>query len=345
MFPRKNTKSLVWLIPLLLTGALFPLDGQRLPKGPEAAPARVQRQVYLMGTSATLTAEAPDRATGLAHLERLLTALEQTEAQLSTWRNDSLLSRLNRTTPGTSFQLSEPICRLFGDLFYWHERTRGAFDPAIGEMIQAWGLRQGGRLPDSRTLHRALERSGMQHLQFDGSGCRITRRRPITLDAGAFGKGEALDRARRLSRRLGLSPWMIDLGGQLMVEGAPFGADGWQVGLAHPMRRHEAMLQIRLAEGSLAVSGGSERDLQVAGRRIGHILDPRSGQPAGFEGSVAVWHSDALAADILSTALYVMGVSEGMAWAEENGFAVCFLTASPARMECTTSFRRLLLAK
>jgi thiamine biosynthesis lipoprotein len=80
-----------------------------------------------------------------------------------------------------------------------------------------------------------------------------------------------------------------------------------------------------MASGSLSTSGGSERDRRVQGQRIGHIIDPRTGRPSTFDGSVVVWSERGLAADIISTALYVMGPDEGLRWAEPRRIAACFL--------------------
>ena len=325
---------------LLMTGSVW---GQALSSSSGKKAVRMQRQVILMGTRCTLTTEALDRARGRDRLEALLSVLEQTEAQLSTWRSDSRLTLFNKTPVGTPFQLSQPLCRLFEDLYRWHRRTRGAFDPAIGVLIQAWGLRQGGRFPSPKELGQAMGRIGLKHLPFDPVACQAVRRRAVTLDAGAFGKGEALDRARRLSLNGGMRPWMINLGGQIMVEGTPAGASGWPVDVAHPDDRQQAAMRMLLSGGSLAVSGGSERDLKVQGRRVGHILDPRTGRPADYSGSVVVWHPSALAADILSTALFVMGEREGMEWADNRDLAACFLTLSPTGTmvkNCSDAFRR-----
>ena len=102
-----------------------------------------------------------------------------------------------------------------------------------------------------------------------------------------------------------------------------------------------------LASGSLATSGGSVRDVEVGERTIGHILDPRSGRPVSRAESVTVWHPRALVADVLSTALYVMGVDEGLAWAEARELAACFLVpgpaGSPAAVQATGAFRERFL--
>ena len=285
----------------------------------------VERQVYLMGTRATLVTWALSRPAGVERLDELLTVLEKTEQELSTWRDTSLLTRVNRQATGEARDAPESLCQLFEELRLWHGETRGAFDPAVGSLVHAWGLREDGRVPPPAVLRDATARAGLEHFVVGSNPCTITRTRDATLDAGAFGKGVALDRlVRKTNRHADSEPWMVDLGGQVVVSGRP-PAGTWPVSIGHPTRRHSPAVTIRLTHGSLAVSGGSERDRWVGDTRIGHVLDPRTGRPVVRSFTVAVWHPRALVADILSTALYVMGVSEGLAWAEERGAAVCFL--------------------
>jgi thiamine biosynthesis lipoprotein len=318
-----------------LAAAIGVADDVRRPDGrPRPAfgssgdtPTKVQRQAYLMGTRAVLATLAVDRAQGLQTLERLLAGLEAVEAELSTWRDDSRLSTINRQPVGTPQFAADPLCDLLAELGSWHHATGGAFDPAIGSLVAAWGLRQGGRQPSPAELAGARSHAGLHHLAVQLSPCHVTRLRDVILDAGAFGKGAALDRVAEAELTHGTRAWMIDLGGQVAV-GGPSG-EPWPVALAHPRRRSEAALHLRLGTGSLATSGGSVRDLQVAGRTVGHILDPRTGHPVSRSESVTVWHQSALAADILSTALYVMGIDEGLAWAEARQIAACFLIPDP----------------
>ncbi|MPY89498.1 MAG: hypothetical protein GEU99_16425 [Luteitalea sp.] len=288
---------------------------------PTASRVHVERQAYVMGTACRLATYAPNREVGLARLERMLRALEATEQWLSTWRDDTALTRLNRQPVGRPVQLDAELCDLLRTLGRWWARTEGAFDPAVGRLVDAWGLRSGGRTPGAASLVRARARSGFAHVAVD-EDCRLTRTRAVTLEEGAFGKGAGLDRAAAAANG---GAWLIDLGGQLMAGGPPPEGMGWDVALAHPRQRDRPALVVTLVSGSLSTSGGSERDVAVNGRRVGHVLDPRTGHPAAFSGSVTVWHPQALAADILSTALYVMGPDRGMRWAEAHGVAACFL--------------------
>ena len=315
-------------VALVAVSCLLAVGGGRGPEARAGAPLlRVERTVFLMGTLARFVAEASDRDTGLERLERMVRVVEATEAELSTWRGDSVLSRLNRQAIGAPRPVPEATCDLFDRLAAWHVATGGTFDPAVGRLVDAWGLRGSGPPPGGASPAAAT--AGFHHVEIDRARCTVVRRAAVTLDAGAFGKGEALDRVRQAEPGVE-GAWLVDFGGQVAVSGP--GADGpWLVDIAHPERRAEPAARLRLHAGSIATSGPSERDLRLDdGGRIGHILDPRSGRPVVRSASVTVWHRQAFVADVLSTALYVMGVEVGLAWAGERGLAAMYLVPGGA---------------
>ncbi len=282
----------------------------------------VARDAYLMGTRVHLATHAALRAEGVAWLDAALRILEQTDRELSTWRQDSAISALNRHPVGEAWQAAPSTCGVLGSVFAWQVETGGTFDPGIGRLIEAWDIHGEGRVPSPGQLKDATARSGLSHLSFDQRRCEVTRRADAAIDVGAFGKGEALD---RVEASLGPGAWLIDLGGQVSVGGPQSDGQPWTVDIAHPVVRSRPYLQLSMHQGSLSTSGSSERDLTVNGTRIAHHLDPRTGTPATFRGSVTVWHRRGLAADALSTALYVMGPEEGVRWANARGIAALFL--------------------
>lgn len=146
------------------------------------------------------------------------------------------------------------------------------------------------------------------------------------MTAGGFGKGAALRAARRALQRAGIESALLEFGGQLLAIGPAPGGEDWTASVAHPSRRHAAAASIRLRGVSAATSAASERFIEVDGERLGHVLDPRAGRPVPAWGSVTVVTPDPLLADVLSTALFVMGPDEGMAWAaRREGIGVLFL--------------------
>jgi thiamine biosynthesis lipoprotein len=332
------------ILALTVTVRGGPQDPRELPVSRSAGAALVERSAYLMGTRVRLVTWDGSRGSGLARLERALTTLEQAEDELSTWRDTSAISALNRSPVGRPWPAPAAICQMFSVLSEWQTASGGAFDPSIGRLLQAWDIHGRGRVPSTEDLARARASSGFQHLDFDAAHCTVTRRADVAIDVGAFGKGEALD---RLEERLGDQPWLVDFGGQVSVHGVPPGRGGWPVSIAHPLDRQRAYVEVTLSAGSLSTSAGAERDLVVSGRRIAHHLDPRTGGPVAFDGSVTVWHRRALVADILSTALFVMGPDEGLQWAESRGIAACYLVPDRHRevsMRATAAFRRSVLS-
>lgn len=151
-----------------------------------AAPTPVERTVHLMGTWATLVVEAADRTAGLHQLEPMVSLIERTEASLSTWRTDSGLSALNRQPVNEPFPLPPGLCGLWPQIARWHRLTGGAFDPAIGRLGEAWGLRAGGSVPAPDVLRAARAATGLAHFRFDAVTCHVTRTANATNHPLAF---------------------------------------------------------------------------------------------------------------------------------------------------------------
>jgi len=270
----------------------------------------VERHLAAMGTHLTVEVTAPTRGDALAASEAAVRAIEAVEARLSTWTDDSELARLNAAPVGEPFELSpESAADLALARDAWRE-TDGAFDAGVGALTQAWGLRSGGRQPAADELERALAAGGFGALRLDGR--TATRLRAgLAIDEGGFGKGVGLAAALDALRASGATAATIDLGGQVVV----LGDEPSPLAVADPRDRAATVVDVSIEHGSLATSGNSERAITVDGEKRGHILDPRTGRPADDFGSVTVWAADPVRADALSTALFVMGPEDGLAWA------------------------------
>ena len=270
------------------------------------------RHLAVMGTALALSVSAPTRGGALDASERAVRAVEAAENLLSTWRDDTPLARLNAVAPGVPTPVSPELFTLLKRVFEWERVTGGAFDPAVGPLVAAWGLRWGGRIPTAAELRRARAAADAGLFTFEESTLRISRTDALAgIEEGAWGKGWALDRAAEALRAAGASSFVLDLGGQVLA-----GGDATTIAVAHPRDRSRAAAALRLKDASASTSGNSERGLTVNGRRIGHLLDPRTGAPASDFGSVTVVAPDGLTADVLSTALFVLGPREGLALSE-----------------------------
>ena len=257
--------------------------------------------------------EVPD-ATELALAA--LDLVDAIEERISIYRESSELSRINAGAAAGWVDVSADVCDLLVQARDLHARTGGAFDIAAGALVRAWGfLRRQGRTPDEAALAAALDGCGMRWVELDERAGRIRFLRPgIEINPGAIGKGWAIDRALAMLAAAGV-PSVLVHGGQSSVGArgtqgpATPGRHGWRVGLRHPLRPGRRLATITLDDRALGTSGSGTQFFIDRGRRLGHILDPRTGRPAEGVISATVIAESAAAADALATALYVLGVA------------------------------------
>jgi thiamine biosynthesis lipoprotein len=295
----------------------------------------VEREAAVMGTRLRVALEAPRREAGFSAIEAAVAGVRAVDDLLSTWRGDTELAAVNGAPLETDVALSARLTGILGEVWRWQLETNGAFDPAIGALVDAWDLRGRGRRPSPVELGRALEAVGLGRFHFDEVAGTVTRTDGRSwIDAGAFGKGAALREAWLRLEELGVQDALLDFGGQVLAQGSPEGGGDWIVAVAHPARRSEPAVELRLSDRAAATTGQAERFIEADGRRFGHVLDPRSGEPVPAWGSVTVVASDPLVADVLSTALFVMGPEAGMEWVRDRDeVAALFLVDLGERLE------------
>jgi FAD:protein FMN transferase len=290
-----------------------------------------------MGTVLRVVVAAPTRHEGIEAIESAFVAVRRADTLLSTWREDSEIASLNQAPVGRPFPITGRLRAVLGEVHRLARVTNGAFDPAIGSLVDAWDLRGSGRMPSLESLARARNASGMQHFILSRAGTRPTVTRThehAWIDTGGFGKGVALKDACEALQRAGIKSASLNFGGQLVVFGPDQRGLEWSIPVAHPGRRTEPISWLHLRSGSVSTSSQSERSVAVGGQRLGHILDPRTGRPTPAWGSVTVIARDPVIADVFSTALLVLGPDRGLQWARgRRDVAVLFLVEGPGGVE------------
>lgn len=285
-----------------------------LPSASLATPLRVERARHLMGTTLSLTLEGEDEAALQDAADAAFQEVDRLERLLSNWREDSEVSRLNASAGEAPQTLSPELAELLETSLAWAARTDGAFDPAVEPLVDAYDLRGAGRWPSEAEQASALAASGSEHVRLDTAVPAAAVAPGAGVDLGGIGKGYALDRAGAVLRERGIECALLNFGGQVLALGAPQGEAGWTVPLASADARDRASVRLLLRDASASTSSQTERALQVGGRPLGHVLDPRTGRPVEDWGSATAVATRAVDADAASTALLVMGPEAGSRW-------------------------------
>ncbi len=245
--------------------------------------------------------------------ERALDLIDSLEAQLSVYRDDSDLSRINATAHLEPVVVEAGLFDLLARGMSLGAETHGAYDLTTGALSVAWGFFKGPkRVPDADTLAEARARTGSQHVRLDPTRKTVSFDRPgILINLGSIGKGYAIDRVVSLVRKHWWPTSALIHGGRssLYALGSPPGrfGDRWEVALRNPFCPESPLGLLRLRNRGMGTSGTSFQQFEEGGRVYGHILDPRTGAAATGPASVTVLAPTAAEADALSTAFYLLG--------------------------------------
>lgn len=196
--------------------------------------------------------------------------------------------------------------------------TGGAFDITVAPLLRLWGFGDGeGRLPPQERLEAAVELVDFRQVVADGvAGSVYLRQSGAEMDLGGIAKGFIVDRATEVLLQAGVTSASVDAGGDIRVIGSKPDGSAWRIGVRHPRERRKILAVLELRDSAVVTSGDYERYFMVAGTRYHHLLDPRTGRPARGLTSVTVVAPDAVTADALSTAVFVLGRDRGLALIE-----------------------------
>lgn len=295
-----------------------------------AQPVRRTLHGPTMGTRWSVVCDA-DPALDAFALHRALTeAVDEVDRQMSPWKPASDLTRLNAAPPDQWVHLPARMVEVLTRALEVARQSQGAFDPAVGALVDAWGFGAPRDAPDAaaiRAASRSSRRPAHQWLELDPNAGRACKRAPLRLDLCGIAKGYAVDRMAAVLRGHGVSHALAGLDGELRACGAQADGRPWAVALESPEQgRRAARGVIELADLAVATSGDYRRWVQVGDVRVSHTMDARRAAPVNNGvASVTVLATDCMSADAWATALLVAGPDEGLALARRMGFDALFL--------------------
>jgi len=224
---------------------------------------------------------------------------------LSVHRNDSKLAKVNKGEP-----INPELKLILNQALAISQETKGAFDPTIRPLADMWGFikKERYRLPSADELRPVLPLVDYRKVNIKNNQLEFGVK-GMSIDSGGFGKGYAVDRAIEALEKAGIKNAMIKAGGDLRVIGLPHGKTHWTVFIEDPKKKGNR-LPIHLRGGAMSTSGNYENFFIEKGKRYGHLLDPRTGQPIEGIGSCTLVAPTCFESDAFATAACVLGVEK-----------------------------------
>ncbi len=245
------------------------------------------------------------------------------DQEMSTWRDDSVLSRFNAGPAGVWVDIPSRTAAVLSAAERLHELSGGALDITLRPLSLAWGFQGDSlpRIPPEAELLGLGKHTGMSLLERSADGTAIRKQvAGLEIDVSALAKGYAVDQLAALLRQAGYRNFMVEIGGEIYAGGERPGGGPWRVAVEAPGSDSDEPVVLSLQDQAVASSGDYRNYFEMDGQRYAHILDPRTGRPAaGAISAVTVIADDAMTADALATALMVMSRAEGLALAETAG--------------------------
>jgi FAD:protein FMN transferase len=272
-----------------------------------------------MGSEVRISAWTADARAAHAVLSAAFDEFDRLDALLSVWKPDSDVVRLNAAAGRASVHVSREtidVVRTAQQVSAW---TNGKFDVTFGALADIWKFDhdRDNRVPAPEEIAARLPMVDYEAIVIDDAAGTIYISRPGTrMHLGGIGKGYAVDRAAAILRAAGITNFMVQFGGDLLVSG--HAGDGpWRLGINDPRGAPgDAFAVVELQDSTFSTSGDYERSFIKNGQRYHHIIDPDDGQPARGCVSVTIVAKNATLADALSTGVFILGPVEGMALVE-----------------------------
>jgi thiamine biosynthesis lipoprotein len=248
-----------------------------------------------------------DDAGDVAAARLALDEADDLEALLTVFRENSVVSDLNRRGAREEVTVGATLFSLLALSSELHARTGGAFDVTSTPLVRCWEtLESEGRLPTDADIAAACAIVGMGYVRLDAANRSVRfGREGLEVNLGAIAKGYALDRMGELLRGRGARRALLSAGRSSVLALGGKGR-GWPIDL-RPRLASRRVGRLWIKNGAVGTSGAGEQFVEIDGRRYGNVIDPRTGRPAEGVLGASVITGDAATADALSTAFVIGG--------------------------------------
>ena len=260
----------------------------------------------------------------------LAQAVGRVDQQMSTWKADSDLNRLNAAPEQVWLPVPPELATVLAAALRVGQQSGGAFDIAVGDLVDAWGFGPGAPSVTEQTLDTQAPRHGLSAnaaLTVDTQRNQVRKRAPLQLNLNGIAKGFGVDELARCLDGFGLTRYLVGIDGEMRARGIKPEGQPWVVAIEKPHRgKREVMGVMELSDAAIATSGDYRHWIDVKGRDYAHTMNPATGAPlCNTIAAVTVVAASCMLADAWATALMVLGEIEGPRLAQARGMDALFV--------------------
>lgn len=271
-----------------------------------------------MDTFAEITCFSSSRESAVEAMKEAFKEIERIEKAFNRFDEKSELSKINRLAGLKEVKINPELFKIIEHSIYYSRLSEGNFDITVLPLVDIWkDARKENFIPDAEVIKKTLEYVGYENiiLNKEKSSIRFLNRN-TKIDLGGVVKGYAVDKAKGILSSHGIKDALINIGGNILALGSPPGKKSWKIGIQHPRDKNDIIYRLNLQNRAISTSGDYERFFILNRKRFSHIINPVKGEPATGIMSVTIVAPKAEDADILSTAVFVMGVEDGLKFIE-----------------------------
>ncbi|WP_298571467.1 FAD:protein FMN transferase [uncultured Aliiroseovarius sp.] len=281
-----------------------------------------------MGTRWSALFYAPAEADPEPVRAALIESVDVVDRQMSTWKPESDLMRLNRAPIGTWVSVPAELMEVLAKGLEIGRLSDGAFDIGMGDVVTAWGF--GPQEADTQAIRSTLGKvrsPAHEVLDLNPDALQARKLAPLTLDLSGIAKGYAVDRMMAVLNRFEITDALVGLDGEMRACGMRPENQAWTVAIERPDYETRAPLSIiELTDAAVATSGDYRHWIEAGGKRLSHTMDPaRRGPIRDTPASVTLLAETCMEADAWATAFMVSGEQKGLIWSEKVRVAAVFV--------------------
>ncbi|MGB2555108.1 MAG: FAD:protein FMN transferase [Flavobacteriaceae bacterium] len=273
-----------------------------------------QKKFQKMGSSFEITVVDSQEDRALEMIALAIEEIDRIERLISSWQLTSETTEINQNAGLKAVVVSKELLELISRANIISDLVYGNFDISYASIDHLWNFNgKEVELPSEEILQKAVAKIGYKKIQIDTDQQTVfLPQKGMKIGFGAIGKGYAADRVKRLLISKGVKAGIVNASGDMSAWGKQPNGDPWQIGLVNPMNKNKVFSWFSLNENAVVTSGDYERYLTIAGKRYGHIINPKTGKPSQGVISCTVFAPKAELADALATAIFVMGIDLGI---------------------------------